>query len=259
VSWIKLVLHPDDPKVSIVAMEIGASKAEAYVAMIRWLFWLDANYGAKAPTVSAAMFRAATGWPNDKLAKAFQCEDVDWLAEDGDRLAPTRPDSHFSQSAKRRAMDAVRQADARRTRSGRNADTVRISVTEIADATVTRRERREEREEIDESAGVVAVGGFGDEVQEKGDEIPTLTPAQVALYRRLEMPPVGFTSPWINPEVIRDLVTLPHVSEPLIAEAKKRARSAERTKARNPASIAIAFLTKPDPGVAAALTAQEAQ
>lgn len=257
-SWIKLVLHPDDPKVSIVAMEIGASKAEAYVAMIRWLFWLDANYGSKTPTVSAAMFRAATGWPNDKLAKAFQCEDVDWITVDCDRLAPTRPESHFSASAKRRAMDATRKAIVR-TGRGHGADTVRISVAEIADAAVTRVEEREKREETDESAGGVVVGGFGDEVQEKGDEIPTLTPAQVALYRRLEMPPVGFTSPWINAETIRDLVTLPHASEPLIVEAKKRARSAERTKARNPASIAIAFLTKPDPGIAAALAAQEAQ
>lgn len=107
---------------------------------------------------------------------------------------------------------------------------------------------------IESVAVVVRAGG---EVQERGDNLVTLTPRQAELYHALKRTPDGFSSPWITLETIRDLVCLPHVTEGLIREAKRRARQAERTKANNPASFAIKFLRKPDPGVYAAITAQE--
>lgn len=258
-SWIKLVLHPHDPKVAIVAQEVGASKAEAYYAMLLWLFWLDANYGTKTPTVSAAMFRAATNWPNDKLAKAFQCEDVDWLVADGDRLAPTRPDSHFSASAKRRAMDATRKALVR-TGRGHDADTMRIPITQIADANGTRVEEIEETEERD--ANVAVAGGVGGEVQERGTTPPHgMTTAQQAVYLTLIARPVWLPQDreWIEATTaralaLRDTSTPAHVAY-WLDKAKARRREAREV---NLAGYVIGKLEKPDAALVESLAAQEA-
>jgi hypothetical protein len=148
-SWIKLVLHPDDPKVSIVASDVGASKVEAYAAMVRWLFWLDENYSGEPLSVSPSMFKAATGWPNDKLAQALRSPDVDWLTDGPDgRIAPTRPDSHFSSSAKRRATESSRKAVTRRTGRGQVADAMRTPCRQDAGQVRPRgEEKREEKTE----------------------------------------------------------------------------------------------------------------
>lgn len=246
-SWIKLQLHPDSPKVAIVAQEIGASKAEAYVAMLRWLFWLDENHGEDGVTVSPAMFKAATGWPNDKLAAVFQTKDVDWLTAAGDRLAPTRPDSHFSESAKIRAQDSMRKAKARkRTRCGQEADTTRTSVREIRDMTVTRGEERrgEEREET-----VAVAAGVGDEVQEKGGTQHGMTAEQHAVYTRIVARPLWLPQDrdWIEPTTARGLALRDTSTPAHVAYWLDRAR-ARRKEARdvNLAGYVIGKLEKPD-------------
>lgn len=255
-SWIKLALHPDDPKVTVVSIETGASPSEVYFAMVKWLFWLDENYKQRAMTVGTVAFRAATSWPNDKLAKAFQHEDVQWLTEQNGRLSPTRPEVYFSTNAKARAAEADKKKKQRR---GQEWESRGTDVPVEGDATGTREEEtREEETEESDVVGVVVGNGVG--VQGKGarDKRPTITAKQAELYRMIVTRPDGLDCSWIAPERARDLACLRTTSEALIREARKRAVSAARSKARNPAGVAIAFLEKPDEGLAEALSAQEA-
>lgn len=118
-TWIKLCIHPEHEKVLRVADLTGGDIGGAFVAVVRWFWWVDSHVDGTGTTISFAGFRSVTRWPDDGLAKAMTHADVDWLTESDGMLRPTRPDSHFGKSARRRALDAVRKTSARQADESR--------------------------------------------------------------------------------------------------------------------------------------------
>mgnify|MGYP007099596768 CR=1 FL=1 len=112
-AWIKLVVHPEHDKILALADLTGMESERVFAAVVRWFRWVDEHGENGSIEVSAAAFRAITRWPDDRLA-AGMAGRVDWLRLVDGKYRPTRFDSHFGQSAKRRALDAARKAGVRK-------------------------------------------------------------------------------------------------------------------------------------------------
>jgi hypothetical protein len=109
VSWIKLQIHPEHDKVLALADLTGATPERVFAAAVRWFRWADEHAEDASIGLSRRAFRDVTRWKGDGLADAMLHERVDWLTEANGILSPTRWDTHMSQGAKVRAMDARRK------------------------------------------------------------------------------------------------------------------------------------------------------
>lgn len=104
-TWIKLTIHPEHDKVLRLADLAESTPDAAFVAAVRWFRWVDAHVENAHTGISLSSFRVVVRWPDDKLALAMLHPSVDWMEKGRDGLLrPTRPDSHFSKSAKQRAL-----------------------------------------------------------------------------------------------------------------------------------------------------------
>lgn len=112
-SWIKLVIHPEHDKILRLADLTGASQEAVFASIVRWFRWVDEHADGPCPSVSVSGFRAISRWADGRLAEAMLDKDVDWMERDGDRLKPTRVDTHFGGGAKRRCTEASRKMSAR--------------------------------------------------------------------------------------------------------------------------------------------------
>jgi len=79
VSWIKLLLHPDDPRVFAIADLCGCTPDVAFVACVD-LFFYAVEHGGRDCLLSRTIIRAITDWPDDSLAAALESSDIGWLA-----------------------------------------------------------------------------------------------------------------------------------------------------------------------------------
>lgn len=121
-AWIKLVVHPEHDKILALADSTGTDAERVFAAVVRWFRWVDEHGEGENIAVTRAALRAVTRWPNDSLADGMLSSDIDWLTQSGGKLAPTRFETHFGQSAKRRAMGAERQARFKAKHRGGNAE-----------------------------------------------------------------------------------------------------------------------------------------
>lgn len=129
-TWIKLTIHPEHDKVLRLADLAESTPDAAFVAAVRWFRWVDAHVENAHTGISFVSFRVVVRWPDDKLALAMLHPSVDWMEKGRDGLLrPTRPDSHFSKSAKQRALTGKRVTQHR-------YDTVtKVTVQELLDQT----------------------------------------------------------------------------------------------------------------------------
>lgn len=108
-SWIKLLIHPEHEKVLRIADLTGTLPDAAFVGCVRWFRWVDAHVENAATGISVLSFRVVTRWADDGLSRAMLHADVEWLEKGSDGLLrPTRPSTHFGQSAKQRGLTAKR-------------------------------------------------------------------------------------------------------------------------------------------------------
>ena len=106
--WIKIdVDTPQKPAIVRLAHDCGCSRGDAFLAFFRLYSWLDEN------TADGTLY--ADPDEVDAVARlqgtAASLSSSGWLLFSADgRLAVTNWQEHNGQSAKRRAMDAVRKA-----------------------------------------------------------------------------------------------------------------------------------------------------
>lgn len=134
-GWIKCSTHPDDLKVLRLAQITKTDPDRVYRCVLRWFFWLDANYQGKPLTVTESALHDLTRWTSrEPLATAMTDVDVDWLRKTADdTYEPTRLDSHFSASAKTRALTKARvQAHRERKASGNDCNALRNALPLIS-------------------------------------------------------------------------------------------------------------------------------
>ena len=241
-SWIKLVIHPEHEKVLRLADLTETAPDAAFVAAVRWFRWVDAHVESADTGISILSFRAVTRWPNDALATAKLHADVDRLTKGRDGLLrPTRPDTHFSGSAKRRAVHG-RQVAHKRAQSVRS---------EGAPEKIRREEKPPPPPQSPVSVAEPPEGGGG------GGEVVRMNPDQHAVYMALLTKPVWFVAdaPWIDPVTCKDLALLPTTSMALVEYWMAQARS-KRKGLKDAAGFVIARLKRPDMALAANMKTQ---
>lgn len=145
--WIKLSTHPDDAKILRVASLTQTDPDRVFRCVIRWFFWIDANYKGHQLSVTGPDLHDLTRWTSRKpLAAAMSDAAVDWLIANTDgSYSPTRPDSHFARSSKTRSLAELRVRDHRQ----RGPDVPRVdSCNAQALQNLTQRREREEEKKV---------------------------------------------------------------------------------------------------------------
>jgi hypothetical protein len=126
VSFIKLKIHPEHPKVLWLAAKTGADAEHVFSAAVRWFMWvdqhcLDETTGLPPAGVDAiCKLRARRGTP--PLSALFQERDVRWIEVGGDgyvRVVDFRENFENTSKMRLEAAEARRQADLERKRQAR--------------------------------------------------------------------------------------------------------------------------------------------
>ena len=133
--WIKLIIHPEHPKVLRLAEILRLHPDEVFAKAVRWFRYVDANLASSACAIGSASLCAICRFHPDR--NKSQNEDtlveamvaVGWLGrgEAGGPLQVLEFEKHFGANAKRRAQAADRQRAFKEKLKGNaagNAETV---------------------------------------------------------------------------------------------------------------------------------------
>jgi hypothetical protein len=117
-DWIKFRLHARHQKILDLSIITGDDPLLVLGAAVEWFHWIDQQCDGPETRLTPALLNAIVGRP---YAEAF--EQIGWVktGDDG-RIIVVDYDSHFSQSAKRRAEDARRKSRARRKKREASAE-----------------------------------------------------------------------------------------------------------------------------------------
>jgi len=148
-AWIKLQIHPEHHKVLVLSDLTGERPETVFASAVRWFFFLDEHYSGGPLAVTEGSLHRITHWNGRKsLAAAMAHQEIGWLeSTSDDRLRPTDPEAHFSQSAKKRALTAERAAKSRK----RNAE---VTPTALRERDLEK--EKEKEEEIEKTERQVA-------------------------------------------------------------------------------------------------------
>jgi hypothetical protein len=167
-DWIKVEkLTPDKPELMATARACGCSPGEAFASWFRlWAYFDSATEDGCVRFMSAS--------DADRIGQmsglGAALERTGWLKFDDDGCHVAKWDRHNGQSAKRRALDTERKADARsvrrpqnvRTESGQNAD-----------------QRREEEEKIKNTPNPPRGDGVPEVIEDKTPEDTAQTASEL--------------------------------------------------------------------------------
>lgn len=130
--WIKLIIHPEHPKVLRLAELLRLHPDEVFAKAVRWFRYVDANLASSACAIGSASLCAICRFHPDR--NKSQTEDtlveamvaVGWLGrgEAGGPLQVLEFEKHFGKNAKIRAQAADRQKALRDKRNESNAGSV---------------------------------------------------------------------------------------------------------------------------------------
>ncbi len=115
VPWIKLVVHPEHPKVLRVSRLTRQPLEVVFAALVRWFRYVDFNCAHAATGLTEERFNGIAMWHPKRargatLVQAMMDPEVEWIELDADGMLVIRElEAHFCKSAKRRAMEAKRK------------------------------------------------------------------------------------------------------------------------------------------------------
>jgi hypothetical protein len=166
-DWIPLRLHPEHPKVILVARLTGKPAEHVFACAVRWFRWVDQHCERPNTGLDAAALERIVGWGGraTALVQAMKHERVAWLAEnDLGEMEVCEYEGNFGQCARRRHLDAKRKAGLRdspqgvRKTSASKADARPQSVRFKSgqNAELQKQEQEEKEKTGDISAGSVA-------------------------------------------------------------------------------------------------------
>jgi hypothetical protein len=131
-DWIKLVIHPEHPKVARIARLTGDDPDVVFAKAVRWFRWVDQHCADAETEMTASGFHGVLRCPDDAAgdglltyAEAFSDAKVDWITIGPDGVVLVqRFDSHFG-------TRRINLASAsRRPRSGGGWPSIRLVVLE---------------------------------------------------------------------------------------------------------------------------------
>jgi hypothetical protein len=135
-DWIPLKVHPEHPKVLLLARLSAKGADHVFACIVRWFRWVDEHADQENTGLDAAAMERIVGWEGraGALVASMRHERVGWLTESplGEMVVPEF-ERNFGRSARRRYLDNSRKANTRkpsadvpqnvRIKSGQKADT----------------------------------------------------------------------------------------------------------------------------------------